>query len=182
MASRVVIVCAILLFSCAFSSAQLTVYEQSSLLALINAFPALTTLPTGAWIASQSASACNSGQTWEGLVCSPGPYVSKIQLPSRGLVGVLPSGCWQNFTFLTDVDFSNNRLTGGIPVDLFTHGNIVNITLAFNNLNQPFPEATPGYSLKYLHVQNNSIPGNFTAEMANHVRLEVIDVSNNQMT
>lgn len=160
MTSRIISLCTILLSIFVFSNAQVSISEQASIAALLNAFPALEAV----WVPGQEAHACDPGQVWTGLECS-GYNIVKIQLSSRALVGTMPADIWANFFALTDLDMSNNDINGGLPADLLALSYLVTINLANNRLNQPLPAGAPGPNLKFLYLQNNTItvhdPQNF---------------------
>eukprot|EP01122_Echinamoeba_exundans_P001478 TRINITY_DN11525_c0_g1_i1.p1 TRINITY_DN11525_c0_g1~~TRINITY_DN11525_c0_g1_i1.p1 ORF type:complete len:212 (+),score=15.33 TRINITY_DN11525_c0_g1_i1:1490-2125(+) len=95
----------------------------------------------------------------------------------------LPSG-WGNFPTLSEVDLSNNGITGGIPSDLIAHPYLRNLTVANCSLNQPLPDVIPGAYLEELNLQHNRIPGNFTNGITqfNSLRLATIDLSFNNLS
>lgn len=104
---------------------------------------------------------------WVGIACSGNPYLERpepleknvvgINLPSRRMNGPLPP-VWEIFDQLTQIDLSNNNLTGSIENSgLLTLKNLVSINLSNNKLDGYLADVFSGdHLLVSLDISRNT--------------------------
>ncbi|KAG0595427.1 hypothetical protein M758_UG165900 [Ceratodon purpureus] len=178
------------------------------------------------WVQSAGDPCANN---WLGVTCQ-GTFVTSIKLPNLGLNGNVQGWVLQklqhlsvldlsqnNFDsdipgmyppMLTDLNLSNNQVTGAFPYLLINIPSLISIKLNNNKLdgtlngqvfsklgnlstldlsNNEFTGSIPTEvgdltSLQFLYLQNNKLTGPLPASLANLPVLDTLDVSNNRLT
>ncbi|KAI4337510.1 hypothetical protein L6164_015917 [Bauhinia variegata] len=104
---------------------------------------------------SSNSSICK----WHGITCDNLSHVVAIELPGTNISGNIPSSIFL-LPHVTNIDLSNNKLTGEILLD-------------------PLPLTTT--SLRYLNLSNNNLTGSLPQRLfsISFSRLETLDLSNN---
>ncbi|KAG2648385.1 hypothetical protein PVAP13_1NG030200 [Panicum virgatum] len=116
-------------------------------------------------------------EAWQGVQCD-GPNVSSIELRAAGLGGKL-SRTLGDFTALTLLDLSNNKIGGAIPQSLPPA--LAQLDLSSNSLSGELPDSMATLSsLSTLHVQNNQLSG--TLDVLVDLPLKDLNVENNQFS
>nr|XP_051195030.1 tyrosine-sulfated glycopeptide receptor 1-like isoform X1 [Lolium perenne] len=122
---------------------------------------------------------------WKGITCSPNRTVTNISLASRHLEGRL-SPSLGNLTGLQHLNLSHNTLSGALPLELLSSGNILVIDVSFNRLDgelHDLASSTPSRPLQVLNISSNLFTGRFpstTWEVMNN--LVALNASNNSFT
>ena len=142
--------------------------------------------------------------SWTGVTVSgTPPRVTDLYLPSKSLTGVLPAAL-NNLTALTDLDLSNNQLSGSIPdlsaltalQQLHLHTNRLSdvipdlsaldslryLNLHTNRLISPIPALSGLAALQDLYLGNNRFSGEIPASSALPATLTRLDLNNNQLS
>ena len=94
--------------------------------------------------------------TWYGVTCSGG-HVTQLELSNNQLSGSIPESIG-NLSQLSQLYLSNNQLSGNIPASI---GNMSN--------------------LYYLLLSDNQLSGNIPESIGSLSNLEALDLSNNQL-
>ncbi|PAN03920.1 hypothetical protein PAHAL_1G028900 [Panicum hallii] len=116
-------------------------------------------------------------EAWQGVQCD-GPNVTAIELRAAGLGGKL-SGTLGDFTALTLLDLSNNKIGGAIPQSLPPA--LTQLDLSSNSLSGELPDSMAMLSsLSTLHVQNNQLSG--ALDVLEDLPLKDLNVENNQFS
>jgi hypothetical protein len=77
--------------------------------------------------------------SWLGITCDSAGYVTKLQLPNKGLNGTLHAFYSAAFQNLTVLELYNNDLVGVIPANISLLLNLTILDLSNNNLAGDIP-------------------------------------------
>ncbi|KAL2482841.1 Leucine-rich repeat protein kinase family protein [Forsythia ovata] len=118
---------------------------------------------------TKSTSFCN----WIGVTCSPGRQrVMALKLPNMNLEGTI-SPSIANFSFLVELDISNNSFRGDIPLDLFRSQKLETMSLAYNKFSGDlWKESWNVPELRILNLSRNSLSGSIHSSIGNVSKLE----------
>ncbi|TYG56351.1 hypothetical protein ES288_D08G057500v1 [Gossypium darwinii] len=111
------------------------------------------------------------------------PYysLSDIDLSNNNLSGELPRWIW-NVSNLQTLAVSNNQLKGLIPMELCYLVSLEFLDLSKNNFFGPIPSCFHAQSIKHLHLSRNRLSGTLTNAFFNSSSLVTLDLSENQLT
>ncbi|KAF2300882.1 hypothetical protein GH714_018004 [Hevea brasiliensis] len=116
-------------------------------------------------------------ESWKGITCS-GSRVTVIKLSGLQLSGSM-GYLLSSLTALTNLDLSNNNLTGDIPYGL--PPNLTQLNLANNQFTGDLPYSISMLTkLTYLYLQNNQFTG--TIDALADLPLKTLNVANNHFT
>ncbi|KAM7260425.1 hypothetical protein ACFE04_016166 [Oxalis oulophora] len=108
---------------------------------------------------SSSVDCCS----WEGVNCDRNGSVVKLELPFKGLTGVI-SPSISNLTSLSVLNLSYNRLSGILPEGLFSSFiSIQMVDLSSNQFTGNFPSNAIFSNLVSLNISNNSFTSSLPA-------------------
>jgi len=113
---------------------------------------------------------------WYGVTLTDG-RVTKLSLPSNGLSGTYPN-LSNALTAVTEINLSNNSLTGGIG--WMSNANLQVLNLSNNKLSGSFPGWNTLTGIKTINLSSNSLSGEFKDYW--FPALEYMDLSNNQFS
>ncbi|KAJ0967839.1 hypothetical protein J5N97_024756 [Dioscorea zingiberensis] len=121
---------------------------------------------------------CYRGRSqWLGISCSSDSHVISIDLHSTQLTGSLSSSSFQNITFLSTINLSNNALNGQLPT-LQGLLHLQSLAFAGNRFSGSIPvEYVDLKSLTQLEIQDNLLGGSIPP--LDQPSLEVFNVSYN---
>eukprot|EP00850_Spirogloea_muscicola_P003976 SM000016S01964 [mRNA] locus=s16:925125:939965:- [translate_table: standard] len=104
--------------------------------------------------------------------------LQELYLPSLGLYGSIPAFVTSRLLLLTDLDLSNNQLSGPLPTDIGNLDMLSNLDLSGNLLSGALPESFVGcISSNYLDLHDNQLNGPVPAVIGNLTSLSVLDLS-----
>ena len=128
------------------------------------------------WSASLSIS------QWDGIVVDGSPArVIDIDLPSKGLAGVIPPGL-ANLTGLQSLNLAGNQLTGEIP-DLSALVELTTLTFSQNRLTGRIPAWLGDLpELCCLGLRNNQLSGPIPPELGQLTHLRLLTIRDNRLT
>jgi Leucine-rich repeat (LRR) protein len=116
--------------------------------------------------------------TWHGITMND-DRVTDIQLSNQNLTGQLPTSIG-NLNRLENMYLANNSITGGIPAEIGLMETLQQIWLNSNSLNQVLPdEITNLEYLERLHLTNNQIPGPIPEGIGNMTELWDLALAHN---
>ncbi|CUG19296.1 GP46-like surface antigen, putative, partial [Bodo saltans] len=146
--------------------------------------PPLTTASNDRWDPYNSSS---NYCKWYGIYCNyhidtnPLYGVSKILLAGVGMSGTLPGAAIANFTLMGALDFSNNSLTGTLPLELSTLSASLQVLSVFNTYISGTlpPEYGALVHLQYFNAWRMRITGTLPREYSTLVNLLTFDVTYN---
>ncbi|KAF5733461.1 protein STRUBBELIG-RECEPTOR FAMILY 6 [Tripterygium wilfordii] len=119
------------------------------------------------------------GQSWKGITCS-GSRVTEIKVAGLGLSGSIGFQL-SSLTSATNLDVSNNNITGDIPYSL--PPNLQQLNLANNKFTGGLPYSISQItSLKYLNVGHNQLQNQLSDMFSQLSSLSTLDVSSNAIT
>jgi hypothetical protein len=114
---------------------------------------------------------------------------SLVQLSMRnnGLRGKLDPQSFRSLAFLQVLDLSHNNLSDSVPLPLFTHPSLQQLTLSFNIFTSvqspPFPLTTTLQSaLVAIDLSNNELRGVLPSFMASMPKLSALSLENNKFS
>ncbi|KAJ4980252.1 hypothetical protein NE237_031089 [Protea cynaroides] len=124
---------------------------------------------------------------WDGVVCdkgnnaSVGSRISMLNLPKRGLSGILSSSLGR-LDQLESLDLSSNSLMGCIPTELLNLQQLKVLDLSNNMLSGPIVEALGRLkSIESFNISSNFFNGSLI-EIGDFPYLAVLNISNNSFT
>ncbi|KAB2068698.1 hypothetical protein ES319_A08G049500v1 [Gossypium barbadense] len=111
------------------------------------------------------------------------PYysLSDIDLSNNNLSGELPRWIW-NVSNLHTLVVSNNQLKGLIPMELCYLDSLEILDLSKNNFFGPIPSCFHAQSIKHLHLSRNRLSGTLRNAFFNSSSLVTLDLRENQLT
>ncbi|XP_022728809.1 LRR receptor-like serine/threonine-protein kinase GSO1 [Durio zibethinus] len=111
---------------------------------------------------------------------SMGP-LSDMDLSNNNLSGKLPR--WlRNMSDLMALALSNNQLEGPIPMELCYWDHLEILDLSQNNFSGPIPSCLDARSIRHLHLSKNRLTGNLAGAFFNSYSLVTLDLSENYLT
>ena len=110
--------------------------------------------------------------SWSGVSCSD-KHVVRLNLNNRGLTGSIPK-ILSYLDRLKELDLSNNRLNGIIPIALGS--GYTGLTSGYN------VTRAVGLNLEVLHLHNNQLSGHIPTELVNSQALKTLTLHNNKLT
>lgn len=114
-------------------------------------------------------------------------HLERLDVSNNRLSGIIPHYLSDS---LTELYADNNMLIGSIPISYATHPSLVKLSALNNQLTElpiewtslVYQEGDPSFPLRYINVADNNIHGSFPQGLAYYPLLEVVDLSNNQLT
>ncbi|KAI3989149.1 hypothetical protein MKX01_033185 [Papaver californicum] len=107
----------------------------------------------------------------------------KLFLNDNLLSGTVPTNVFQHMSSLTEINLSENQLSGGIPSSIDKLVSLKRLELHHNNFSGSIPN-TIGYlkNLVYLILSNNQISGYIPTSISKLKFLNSVYLSNNKLT
>ncbi|MFS8016448.1 putative protein kinase RLK-Pelle-LRR-III family [Helianthus anomalus] len=166
----------IILFSLSMTGKPELAADRAAILAIRSAVGGRSIL----WNISQPAIPC----TWPGVVCdNKTNRVVELHFPGMGLSGKLPENTLGNLTELTTLSLRFNALSGSLPSDIFSLGNLRNLFLQNNLFSGQIPDSFSGMSnLVRVNFANNNFSGEIPNSVTNLTRLATLYLENNGFT
>ena len=187
MKRRVLLICLFFFSSFRYTIAQLNPSESDHLALLEFA----TATHFAGWTVSTNWDFTTAvSDSWYGITITNG-RVSKIELPNNNLVGTQANQLYflSALGELTELDLSGNQIGGEIADELFFLTTVKILNLSSNSELTKADLATTklgttGFmtALQELNLSQTNISGNFPANLNNLAHLEVLDVSQCQMS
>ena len=100
-----------------------------------------------------------------------------LDLSSNRFWGPFPDVA--SFSFLIELFFDDNILTGTLPKNLGQLSKLERLGLVYNQLSGPLPDFTGLSSLRWLRLHNNQLNGSIPESIGQLYRLEDMDISSN---
>nr|CAD1833101.1 unnamed protein product [Ananas comosus var. bracteatus] len=120
--------------------------------------------------------------SWLGIKCTPDQSrVLALRLPGAGLVGPIPPNTLSKLDALQILSLRSNRLTGSIPLDIFSLLSLQYLYLQHNNLSGDIPSSLPS-GLNTLDLSSNSITGEIPAGIKNLSKLSILNLQDNLLS
>ncbi|WP_088894788.1 DUF4347 domain-containing protein [Leptolyngbya ohadii] len=118
---------------------------------------------------------------WYGVRLA-GDHLTNLDLSNNNLSGSIPSEMG-NFEGMLDISLANNSLSGNIPAELGNLSSLLFLYLTDNQLSGSIPIQLGNLSnLKQLYLNNNQLSGSIPTELGNISTLEFLLLSNNQLS
>ncbi|CAM0908966.1 unnamed protein product [Alopecurus aequalis] len=118
------------------------------------------------------------GELWQGITCT-GTSITSIKMNAANLGGQL--GSLGNFTSITTIDLSNNKIGGTIPEDL--PPTLQNLFLSDNQLTGSIPSSISKLtSLSAMSLNENHLDGELPDAFDPLIGLVNFDISSNNFT
>lgn len=110
------------------------------------------------------------------------PHIAHLTLNANQFTGKFPS--WLGgFSNLQTLGISKNKLTSTMPTELRKLTKLTSLSLAHNNLRGKLDVLEGMFSLEMIHLEGNAFTGNIDSDfLKNHERIEVLDLSNNDLS
>ncbi|KAB5547566.1 hypothetical protein DKX38_010972 [Salix brachista] len=111
----------------------------------------------------------------------------QISMRNNSLQGKLHPQSFKNLAFLQVLDLSHNNLSDSVPLPLFTHPSLQQLTLSFNSFTSvqspPFPLTTVLQSEAIaIDLSNNELRGFLPSFMALMPKLSALSLENNKFS
>jgi Leucine-rich repeat (LRR) protein len=107
---------------------------------------------------------------------------TELDLSNNYLTGEIPPEIG-NLTNLTELNLYNNQLTGSIPPEIGNLTNLTELYLYYNQLTGEIPSEIGNLTnLEKLYLSNNQLTGSTPPEIWNLTNLEWLSLRNNQLT
>eukprot|EP00261_Vitis_vinifera_P037957 XP_019079200.1 PREDICTED: BRASSINOSTEROID INSENSITIVE 1-associated receptor kinase 1 isoform X1 [Vitis vinifera] len=125
--------------------------------------------------------------TWFHVTCNSDNSVTRVDLGNANLSGQLVSQLGQ-LTNLQYLELYSNNISGKIPEELGNLTNLVSLDLYMNKLSGPIPTTLAKLAkLRFLlhgnrRLNNNTLTGTIPRSLTTVMTLQVLDLSNNQLT
>ena len=119
---------------------------------------------------------------WHGVQTDDEGRVTQLNLSENGLSGQIPAelGNLSNLYWLTLLE---NQLSGPVPPELGDLSNLEGMFLSQNQLSGPLPPELGNLSdLGSLHLSGNQLTGQIPSEFGDLSRLNSLDLKDNQLT
>ncbi|KAK8991608.1 hypothetical protein V6N11_062613 [Hibiscus sabdariffa] len=128
----------------------------------------------------------NGHCNWTGIICDKSTSVSHLNLSSSGLKGTLHGFNFSAFPELSVVDLSSNYLSGTIPADVASTGNLTNLLILYlykNKLSGSIPQQIGMLkSLNELDLDENNLIGCLPPSIGNLVNLSYLNLFSNKIS
>ncbi|KAF3451934.1 hypothetical protein FNV43_RR08030 [Rhamnella rubrinervis] len=123
---------------------------------------------------------------WFGITCGDGGRVTRLWLPSFGLIGDI-SPSLTNLTYLTHLNLSHNSLNGALPSGFFSSLNRLQVLdLSYNRLRGQLPISENNSVIQTVDLSSNLFHGKFPSLLFQPAVvsgvLKSFNVSNNSFT
>ncbi|KAI4351401.1 hypothetical protein L6164_005770 [Bauhinia variegata] len=120
---------------------------------------------------------------WIGITCDARhERVMALNLSNVGLTGYMAPELG-NFSYLTELDLSNNNFHGKIPNDLRGLHRLKLLNLSYNGLSGDIPPWIGDLSeLQYLGLQSSSFAGSIPIEVGQLHQLKTSDIAMNELS
>ena len=123
--------------------------------------------------------------TWYGIKCGRDAslsWVDTISITSSRLEFTMWDG-FAHFQRLRYINFSTNRITGGIPWNLGRLKSLVSLDLSFNDIYGTIPSSFNDIpSLEILVLRKNRMHGAFPSGLCGNTKLRIFDMGFNKLT
>ncbi|KAF9621622.1 hypothetical protein IFM89_024946 [Coptis chinensis] len=107
--------------------------------------------------------------------------LSTLDLSRNRISGEIPT--WiGNLTWLETLALSNNSFVGPIPLEFCNLVNLVFLDLSQNNLSGPIPSCLNLTSLEYMHFQVNNLTGLMPEALLKSPKLKTLDLKHNNLS
>ncbi|KAG5534347.1 hypothetical protein RHGRI_022466 [Rhododendron griersonianum] len=136
---------------------------------------------TSHWNLSSPSAPCS----FFGVVCSTSSpqRVTEIHLPGATLSGQIPPDTFQNLTLLHTLSLRFNRLSGPLPVSLFSLPSLRALYLQQNHFSGLVPDSLSNLtSLVRLNLAGNNFSGQIPPSLNNLTRLATLYLQNNNFS
>jgi len=132
------------------------------------------------WNSSTNWLSAENIDTWQGISMTDA-RVTDIQLSNQNLTGTLPTSIG-NLSALENLYLANNSISGGIPKEIGTMSSLQQLWLNSNSLDQAIPnEITNLLNLERIHLTANQIPGQIPKDIGNMTNLWDLTLTQNQL-
>ena len=119
---------------------------------------------------------------WHGVMVDGNGCVTNLQLSNNQLTGAIPSQLG-NLANLTEVSLGSNQLTGSVPPTLGNLANLEILSLSDNQLTGTIPSQLGNLvNLERLIFENNQLTGAIPTWLASLANLGNLNLSDNQLT
>jgi len=119
---------------------------------------------------------------WHGVTVDSGGRVTQLDLTNNGLSGPIPAGLGR-LPNLRSLLLSGNELSGPIPSELGGLSNLDVLSLSSNQLSGPIPPELGALAdLWWLHLSNNQLSGPIPAELGGLDNLRWLLLGENQLS
>ncbi len=120
---------------------------------------------------------------WEGITVDGDPSrVVRLELPSKGLDGSVPSGL-SGLRGLQVLALGSNSLTGTIPTEIGGLADLQRLDLSSNQIDGEIPPELGNLSkLQQLRLKTNQLSGQIPPELTALSSLEILRLGGNQLT
>ena len=120
---------------------------------------------------------------WYGVTTDAGGRVTEIDLSENGLTGRIPFQLGNLTRLRTLVLWGGNQLTGAIPSQLGDLANLRGLYLAGNQLSGPIPSQLGDLAnLQWLYLQGNRLSGPIPSQLGDLANLEALYLAGNQLS
>ncbi|KAI8540925.1 hypothetical protein RHMOL_Rhmol08G0022800 [Rhododendron molle] len=136
---------------------------------------------TSHWNLSSPSAPCS----FFGVVCSTSSpqRVTEIHLPGATLSGQIPPDTFQNLTLLHTLSLRFNRLSGPLPVSLFSLPSLRSLYLQQNHFSGPIPDSLSNLTgLVRLNLAGNNFSGQIPPSLNNLTRLATLYLQYNNLS
>ncbi|XP_058179665.1 probable inactive receptor kinase At1g48480 [Rhododendron vialii] len=136
---------------------------------------------TSHWNLSSPSAPCS----FFGVVCSTSSpqRVTEIHLPGATLSGQIPPDTFQNLTLLHTLSLRFNRLSGPLPVSLFSLPSLRSLYLQQNHFSGPIPDSLSNLTgLVRLNLAGNNFSGQIPPSLNNLTRLATLYLQYNNFS
>jgi Leucine-rich repeat (LRR) protein len=152
--------------------------QRTALITLYNATGGPAWASHAGWL-GKAGTECS----WAGVTCdSAATTVTQIQLSNNGLTGSLPAALG-SFPGLQILEAESNSLTGAMPHQLGSLANLLTLRLGLNQISGALPaELGNLHLLETLSLPFNHLTGPLPAGLGSLAHLQLLDLSANQLS